>query len=44
MIANALYLPVDPPAHVREMIAEAERRLAILDEIRKEKTRKEAVS
>jgi len=44
MIANALDLPTEPPAHVREMIAEAERRLAILDEIRKEKTRKEAVS
>src|SRR5690606_6835989 len=43
MIADALDLPTEPPAHVREMMAEAERRLAILDEIRKEKTRKEAV-
>jgi len=45
MIANALDLPVDPPAHVRKMMAETERRLRILDEIRMEtKRRKEAVS
>ena len=43
MIADALDLPKDPPAHVQELIAEAERRLAILDEIRNAKTRKEAV-
>lgn len=42
MIADALDLPTEPPAHVREMMAEAERRLRMLDEIRK-KTRKEAV-
>ena len=45
MIANALDLPTEPPAHVREMMAEADRRLRILDEIRMEtKRRKEAVS
>jgi len=44
MITDALNLHTDPPAHVQELIAEAKRRLAILDEIRKEKTRKEAVS
>jgi len=43
-IAAGLDLPTEPPAHVREMMAEAERRLAMLDEICKEKTRKEAVS
>ena len=44
MIADALDLPTEPPAHVREMMAEAERRLRILDEIRMEtKRRKEAV-
>ena len=43
MIADALDLPTEPPAHVRELIAETERRLAILDEIRNAKTRKEAV-
>lgn len=44
-IAAALELPTEPPAHVREMMAEAERRLRILDEIRMEtKRRKEAAS
>lgn len=43
MIADALDLPTDPPAHVQELISEAERRLATLGEIRNAKTRKEAV-
>ena len=44
MIADALDLPTEPPAHVRELMTEAERRLRMLDEIRMEiKRRKEAV-
>ena len=45
MIADALDIPTEPPAHVREMMAEAERRLAELEKIRVDaKQRKEAVS
>ena len=45
MIADALDLPTEPPAHVREMMAEAERRLVELEKIRVDaKQRKEAVS